>query len=102
MPNCALLTVCIYPVHFRGRRRISGTQHMSPTQHLPRDRQRKVAMHLLRSGSLSLAEIGQQLGMSRQSIRYWAKKHARFDYRRRREAFIARELRWAIQETDGD
>lgn len=60
------------------------------------DARRLVALWLLRQGVLSVGEIGQELKVSRQTVRYWAES-AGFDWRKQRQDFKRRWLARALR-----
>jgi DNA-directed RNA polymerase sigma subunit (sigma70/sigma32) len=62
----------------------------------PLDPRRKPALWLMRRGVLTLGEIGRELHVSRQRVRYWAEQSG-FNYRARRENFVRRVLQQAMK-----
>jgi DNA-directed RNA polymerase sigma subunit (sigma70/sigma32) len=62
----------------------------------PLDPRRKPALWLMRRGVLTLGEIGQELHVSRQRVRYWAEQSG-FDWHARRQKFVRKVVQQAMK-----
>lgn len=66
---------------------------------VPLNPNRKPALWLLRRGYLSVAEIGQAFGETRQTVRFWAQGSG-IDYKHARKSFVERCRSRAMKATN--